>query len=104
MKLNLLDMLKRAIKGKLEQKGASSEEADELAEETAEKIWSGVSNTKFDDVAASLREDYPEITDEELERAITIRDDGYIIHQHELPEKSCAKKLEEFKENGMWGV
>lgn len=104
MKLNLLEMLRRVIRGKMEDKGASPDEADRLAKEAADQMGSGMSNANFEDVAGSLRDEYPDITDEELERAITIHDDGYTIHEHELPEKPFAEQLERLKRTGMWGV
>lgn len=85
MHLDLLDIVRTALKKKLKKDGYSDEDAGKLASEGAEQVIEGFKNQSFEDIAERLREQYSTATEEDLARAITINEDGWSIDYNELP-------------------
>jgi hypothetical protein len=98
MEFNLFKILKEALRGDLQEKDISEEEIERLADEGAQQVVESFNDRSFEDIAASLQEEYPDATEEQLKRAITITEDGWSISFHELPPKPLQKKLRDMKE------
>jgi hypothetical protein len=74
---------------------------EEEKEELEEAMGDAVSSLSFEDVASSVKEDYPNATEEDLRRAITMKEDGYEISYHELPPQPLKKELEGWRDAGI---
>jgi hypothetical protein len=100
MEFNFLKIVKEALRGNLQEKDISEEEVERLADEGAQQVVESFNDQSFEDLAASLREKYPDATEEQLERAITITEDGWSLSLHELPPKPLQKELQDWKKRG----
>ena len=70
-------------------------------EKIEEAMGDALGSLSFEDVASSIKEDYPNATKEDLRRAIKMKEDGYEITYHELPPQPFEEKLEDWKEAGI---
>jgi len=70
-----------------------TQDEDDILEDSLDEAMGSVS---FEDVASSVRDRYPNATDEDLERAITIEEDGYTVSYGELPPQPFKEMLEDY--------
>jgi len=92
MKLNWTELFSDAL---------GEEPTEEEKEGLEEAIGDALGSSSFEDVASSVKEDYPNATEEDLRRAITMKEDGYKISYHELPKQPFKQELEAMRRAGI---
>jgi hypothetical protein len=75
---------------------AGEERSSEEEERLDKALDEAMVSLRFEEVASSIREKYPNATNEDLERAITMKEDGYEVAYSELPPKPFKEMLEEY--------